>query len=65
MKKFVVTYWMTLASLITLGQTTFSKLYWNDYTISGLGVATDGEFVYSTGLGLYYYDGLYLPNVFS
>ncbi|HMX04511.1 MAG TPA: T9SS type A sorting domain-containing protein [Chitinophagales bacterium] len=64
MIKACLTFWMAIVSLITLGQTTFSKLYWNDYTISGLGIATDGEFVYSTGLGLYNDDELYLPNVF-
>ena len=65
MIKLVVTGCMTLISLISVAQTTFSRLYWNyPYTSLGLSVAKDDNYIYINGRGASIIDGYNIPNKF-
>lgn len=57
--------WLLCIYAGLLGQTTFSKLYWNyPYATFGTGINIDDEYIYLTGTGTSYIDGNLYPNRF-
>jgi hypothetical protein len=51
--------------LVSVAQTTFSRLYWNyPYTSLGLSVANDDNYIYINGRGASIIDGYNIPNKF-